>query len=415
MRFARTVLAILIGLSFVPSISAVEPGLGSISPSGLQRGKDTEVTYSGGRLADAQELLFYSPGLTVKKIEPVNDGAVKASVSVAPDCRMGIHAVRVRTATGISNLMTFTVGPFPDVPEVEPNTDFAKPQVIAINSTVTGVVENEDVDHFVVEAKKGERITAELEGLRLGRTFFDPYLAILNSARFELARSDDNALLNQDCLCSIVAPEDGKYVIQVRESAYGGDGNCVYRLHVGNYPRPTAVYPAGGRPGEQLTVKWIGDAGGEFTSQVTLPANVAGDHGLYAQDDRGISPSPNMVRVSALQNALEMEPNDAPAQASATGPAPLALNGIIEKPGDVDYFKFSAKKGEQYDIRCYARGTLRSPLDSVMSVLNAQGAGIAGNDDAVGPDSLIRFAVPADGEYLIAINDHLRQGGPNFV
>lgn len=415
MRFARSFLALLLALAMVRSVFAVEPGLGSISPSGLQRGKDTEVTYGGGRLADAQELLFYSPGITVKKIEPVNDGAVKALVSVAPDCRMGIHAVRVRTATGISNLMTFTVGPFPDVPEVEPNTDFAKPQVIAINSTVTGVVENEDVDHFVVEAKKGERITAELEGLRLGRTFFDPYLAILNSARFELARSDDNALLNQDCLCSIVAPEDGKYVIQVRESAYGGDGNCVYRLHIGNYPRPTAVYPAGGRPGEQLTVKWIGDAGGEFTSQVTLPANVAGDHGLYAQDDRGISPSPNMVRVSALQNALEMEPNDTPAQASATGPAPLALNGIIEKPGDVDYYKFSAKKGEQYDIRCYARGTLRSPLDSVMSVLNAQGAGIAGNDDAVGPDSLIRFAVPADGDYLIAINDHLRQGGPNFV
>ena len=32
--------------------------------------------------------------------------------------------------------------------------------------TVNGVVENEDVDYFAIEAKKGERITAELEGLR---------------------------------------------------------------------------------------------------------------------------------------------------------------------------------------------------------------------------------------------------------
>ena len=105
------------------------------------------------------------------------------------------------------------------------------------------MVENEDVDYFVVEAKKGERLTAELEGIRLGYTFFDPYLAILNANRFELARSDDTPLLRQDCLCSIVAPEDGKYIIQVRESAYGGNGACKYRLHVGKFPRPTAVYP----------------------------------------------------------------------------------------------------------------------------------------------------------------------------
>ncbi|MBM4004424.1 MAG: peptidase [Planctomycetes bacterium] len=396
-------------------LQAVEPGLGSISPYGLQRGSEVEVSFGGGRLSDAQELLFYSPGIAVKKLEAANDGLVKATLAVAADCRMGIHAVRIRTATGISNLMTFTVGPFAEVAEVEPNSEFGQPQAVPMNVTISGVVQNEDVDHFVVEAKKGERITAELEGLRLGRTFFDPYLAILNSARFELSRSDDNALLNQDCLCSVIAPEDGKYIIQVRESAYGGDGNCIYRLHIGSYPRPTAVYPAGGRAGETMAVRWIGDGGGDFTSQVTLPNTLAAEVGLHAQDDRGISPSPNNVRVADLQNHLEVEPNDAVAQASPSGPAPLALNGIIEQPGDVDYFKFSAKAGQQYDVRVYARGVLRSPLDSVMTIYNAQGGGIVGNDDAIGPDSYARFAVPADGDYLISVNDHLRQGGPSFV
>ncbi|HND54627.1 MAG TPA: PPC domain-containing protein, partial [Pirellulaceae bacterium] len=262
---------------------------------------------------------------------------------------------------------------------------------------------------------KGDRITAELEGLRLGRTFFDPYLAILNSARFELARSDDASLLNQDCLCSIVAPEDGKYVVQVRESSYGGDGNCLYRLHIGTFPRPTAVYPAGGKPGETLNVKWIGDAAGEFTTQVALPTGGAPNHGLYAQDARGIAPSPNNVRVIDLPNALETEPNDALAQGTVAGAAPIALNGIIEKPGDVDYFKFTAKAGQQFDVRVYARSVLRSPLDSVLTIVNAQGGGIVGNDDSGGPDSYVRFGAPADGEYGVVIQDHLRQGGPNYV
>ena len=51
------------------------------------------------------------------------------------------------------------------------------------------------------------------------------------------------------------------------------------------------------------------------------------------------------MRVVDLANALEVEPNDALAQATPTAAAPLALNGIIEKPGDVDFIKFTAKQG----------------------------------------------------------------------
>ncbi len=395
--------------------SAVEPAIGSIQPTGLQRGKEIEVTVGGARLGDAQELLLYLPGLTVTSIAPEGDGALKAKVNVAADCRLGIHAVRVRTASGVSNLMTFTVGNLPEVAEVEPNNDFAVPQVVALNTTVSGIVQSEDVDYFVIEAKKGERITAELEGLRLGRTFFDPYLAILNAARFEIARSDDEPLLSQDCTCSVVAPEDGKYIVQVRETSFGGDGNCIYRLHVGTFPRPTAVFPAGGKPGETITLRWIGDPAGDVQAQVTLPTTPDQNHGLYAQDERGVSPSPNVVRVSDLTNYLEAEPNDALAQGTPTGPLPCAFNGIIEKIGDVDHYKFSAKAGQQFDVRLYSRNVLRSPLDSVMTVLNAQGGGIVGNDDTGGPDSYVRFAAPADGDYHLVIHDHLRKGGPNYV
>ena len=64
--------------------------------------------------------------------------------------------------------------------------------------------------------------------------------------------SDDAALVWRDGFTSIIAPEDGKYIIQVRESAYAGNGGCLYRLHVGNFPRATAVMPAGGKPGETV-------------------------------------------------------------------------------------------------------------------------------------------------------------------
>jgi hypothetical protein len=91
------------------------------------------------------------------------------------------------------------------------------------------------------------------------------------------------------------------------------------------------------------------------------------------------------------------------------------MNGILEKEGDVDFFTVTAKAGQQLDVRVYARKPLRSPLDSVLVIYNAQGGGIASNDDTGGPDSYLRFGVPADGEYLLSVQDQLKAGGPDFV
>jgi hypothetical protein len=108
--FAFCVLGILAGQS-----TAASPSLGGIQPRGAQRGTDAVLTFSGGRLADAQEILVYYPGIAVKKMEVVNDATLKVTVAIAPDCRLGEHAFRVLTATGISDVRTFWVGAMPVV------------------------------------------------------------------------------------------------------------------------------------------------------------------------------------------------------------------------------------------------------------------------------------------------------------
>jgi len=404
----------LLALSIAPGAAiAASPSLGSITPYGAQRGTEVDVNFNGARLADAQEVYFYDPGITVTKLE-ATETAVKTKLKIAPDCRLGVHAMRVRAATGTSELRLFYVGALPTVSEVEPNNDFAAPQKIALDSTVAGVTENEDVDYFVVEAKKGERITAEIEGIRLGYAFFDPYVAILDMRRFELAASDDSALVRQDAIASVIAPEDGKYIIQVRETAYGGSGACTYRLHVGRFPRPRATLPAGGKPGEALDIRWLGDVTGERVEKITLPAATPQRFGLFAQDDKGIAPSPNVFRLGDLPNLLEVEPNNDAAKATVFT-APAALGGVISQPGDVDGFKFAAKKGEQYEVRVLARG-IRSPLDPVLNIVRASnGAGVTSNDDSGGPDCYVRLAVPEDDQYVILVNDHLGKGGVDYA
>lgn len=408
---------VLLTLVAPVTLRAASPQLNIILPRGVQRGTETVLTFQGARLSDAQEVMVYYPGITVTKLEVVNDNQVKATVQIAADCRLGEHAFRIRTASGISEMQTLYVGPFPLVQEKEPNNDFASPQKIELNSTVEGIAENEDVDYYAVEAKKGQRLSVEVEAMRLGTTVFDPFVAILDARRFELATSDDAPLLAQDCTASVIVPEDGTYIIQVRETSYAGNGNCRYRLHVGTFPRPTGIFPAGGKKGEEVEVTFLGDPSGEIKRRVKLPDKEPNDRGvgafgLFAEDEGGVSPSPNLFRLSDVGNVLEVEPNDNHEQATK-GELPLAFNGVISKPGDVDYFRFTAKKGQTFDIRCHAR-SLRSALDPVMALYHFGGGAIASNDDSGGPDSYFRVTFPEDKEYVIAVWDHLGSGGPNY-
>src|SRR3712207_3208224 len=56
--------------------SGPTPALNMVHPRGAQRGDEVEITLSGTRLADAQEVLVYQPGITVTDVKPEGANAV---------------------------------------------------------------------------------------------------------------------------------------------------------------------------------------------------------------------------------------------------------------------------------------------------------------------------------------------------
>ncbi len=398
------------------ALHAVGPAFTAIAPAGGQRGTVVEVTLRGDRLADTQEIFLYRPGITVEQIGETADKQVKATLRLAPDCPLGEHALRVRTAGGVSALRVFFVGPFPSIEEKEPNNVVTRPQVIALNSTVQGTIASEDVDIFTVEARAGQRLSVEVEGARLGRTMFDPIVLIQDAAGKTVATTDDTPLLGHDGFASFVVPTDGKYVIQLRDMAYSGAGHF-YRLHVGTFPRPALVSPLGGRPGETLSAKFLGDPLGEFTQAVKLPdaALPFGRFGAVPERD-GPAPSANWLRVVDVPNAAAVAPATTLAKAPLLDvPAPLAFHGVLATKGDAAFFKFKAMKGQNLEFSVFAR-RLGSPLDSVLTVLDARGKSLGSNDDAAGnPDSSVRVRITDDGDYVVKVADQLNRGGPLFA
>ena len=398
------------------SLQAAYPEFNTTKPNGIQRGTEQKLTITGNRLEDFESLIFFSPGFTQKSVEKVEKNKVELTIAVAPDVEPGNHLIRVRTRSGVSHARQFFVGPFPNVEEKEPNSEFDTAQTIELNQTVEGLITTEDVDYFKVSVKKGQRISLEVDGLRLGYTVFDPYIAILDKDRFEKAFSDDTILHRQDGYCSFVAEYDGDYYVMVRDSSYRGGNTSFYRLNVGSFRRPDVVYPAGGMLGSSVKVRFI-DKDGSFEEEVKLPTEENPGFMLFSKGAEA-APSGNPFRLVSFENTLEAEPNNEQAKATPVIVGePAALNGVIETPGDVDFFKVALKKGQQVVLQAFAQ-SLGSPLDSVINIYNEKGGSVGGNDDGGGRrrlDSKQTLKVPADGDYFVRVTDHLERGGPSFV
>lgn len=413
----KTILLILtctLGVCWVTSAVASSPRLNGIYPRGVQRGHEHTLRFVGARLADTKEIFLYDPvGVEILEIKQVDANNLDVKIRLAADCRLGEHVAQVRTSRGISDFRSFYVGALPTVAEAEPNSAFETPQKIEQNVTLAGTVTNEDVDYYSVTCTKGQRLSVEIEAIRLGN-MFDPFISLVDSKRFELASSDDSSLGSQDGLISVTIPEDGEYFVVVREASYGGNDSSRYRLHIGPFPRPTVAYPSGGPKGQEVDITFIGDPTGPIAQKLMVEDKASFRDGLFVEDEQGITPSPVSFRVSDLNNALEVEPNNTWTEAAPVG-LPIAFNGIIQVPNDHDFHRFTAKKGQAWDVHCYAR-RIKSGLDPVINIYNAKTKAIVvGDDDARRPDCYVRFTAPEDGDYFVVVTDHLKRGMADFV
>jgi hypothetical protein len=422
------------------------PRVSSVSPAGWHRGDTVEVIFSGTRLQQPRGVLFpesdlircrfIEPVVPDPKAPPSESGKAKAILEIAPDCPTGPHYARLFTNYGIAEVVTFWVGALPTITEAEPteklrvNNTLETAVPVAQGSTINGWLTNDDEDVYQWKAKAGQLISAEIECARMAVETEDGtelQLNIRDAAGKVIATADDTPLFLADPFLSLKAPADGTYFITVKPLLPSVNARRIaYRLHLGDFIRPAGLYPSGGAPGTTITAKILGVPDG-FASEakIDLPKQASNTAYKY-RADRGTA-TPNVLRLLDAPNLLEVEPNDDPATATrADGPLPVALNGILEKPGDVDHFKFSARKGDRFIVSSFAQA-LGSPADLQMSILPAAakpGQNSEKADDATDADldhfettytrqkldPRMLFTAKDDGEYVLSVRD-VRSGG----
>ena len=101
----------------------------------------------------------------------------------------------------------------------------------------------------------------------------------------------------------------------------------------------------------------------------------------------------------------EKEPNDG-FRTAQTIVLPVAIDGGISRPKDVDIFRFDGKKGHKLSVEVLA-SRYGSPLDAILTLYDVKGEQLASNDDfdKSHRDAKIEFALPADGTYYLSLID----------
>ena len=258
-----------------------------------------------------------------------------------------------------------------DVAEAEPNDDLAKPgKPVAIPATLAGKIDRPgDVDAWTVEAKAGQALVFET----LARGKSDLVLTILDDRGQTIARASASPTMADPVLIA-TAPRDGPVTLVVSDAEFGGGGGHAYRIRAGATPRVKAVFPLGIARGTESVVRVEGANLAAPTTKLKsdeppgsiVPVRPPG------RDGRPASSSRSVVVAEGEQAAEASDIPDEPTHALAIAWSGGA-SGRIDRAGDVDLFRFEAKKGRRVIVEVFGR-RLGSPIDPVVEVLDASGA-----------------------------------------
>ncbi len=421
--------------------------LDSVFPFGGAAGSSVIVTVQGKDLDELTGLHFDRPGFQAEHVK-----GNEFRIAVPDDALPGTVEVRTIGKFGISGARLFAVSKgLAEVMEKEPNDTPATAQKVPLDCAINGRSDNDGDDFYCFAARKGQRIVLDCQALRLDSTL-RAALVLIDAAGKELARSRPY-YQRTDPLLDFVAPADGDFLVQLHDATYAG--GQPYRLVITTRPHVENVFPLAIQPGETTTLTVLGrnlPGGKPFTGgkvldsdleQVSFPFTAPrGDARSRDRFDFLFHPGAASVKMRGFQffakelhGALtpitlvhadapvtrEREPNDTADRAQEIT-LPTVVCGRFDRPGDADWYTFTAKAGEaiRVDLLCER---LELPGDPFVLITDDKGRKLAQFDDhginynalsLYNRDPFGTFNVPATGRYRLLVQERYRNGGPRY-
>ena len=315
------------------------------------------------------------------------------------------------------------------------------------NDSVIGTISDANAEVFYTfQAEQGDILTISM--VRSSGTL-DPYLQIVDSERFEIAKNDDHSrdtrnaridglIIERTGPYIIVATRyddsSGSFVLSIEETADSGKGNTRLaplpiqygesRTGALSHSQFERFYSFEAQTGDLITISMVRGAGGELDSYLILadeafaPIQEDDDSGVEFQDAligdyrvpaagryhiiatrfdraRGTTSGDYRLSLDIVKDPFIDVPVDAVSLSYGA-----SVTGKISGDNEDDLYAFYGRNGELVSI---SMTRVDGNLDAYLELLNAGQEVVTRNDDGGGSqNSLIdNFSLPATGMYYI--------------
>jgi len=376
------------------------PTLGPTPPLALRRGQTIEPSLAGEHLAALASAAIENPGgVSITLVNPTkpDEHQVRVKITASPDASLGEHEVRLIGPTGVTRPLRVFVTAYPVVNETDQSNSDA--QNVALPATLVGrIAAAGQVRRLRFEAVKDQRMIFDVHAARIASALA-PVLTIHNADGRELRSTMEHH--GGDPVLVFDPPEDGLYVLQLRDLQYRGGDTYDYWIDAGHIPYLEGVLPSSGEPGKVVEARAIGynlEGGQTITIDVRSHTPLGESNAVPFE-------------VTELPQVVESEPNDTPQQANSVS-IPAEISGHVDRAGDEDFFKFHLAYKQAINLEVLA-ARFGSPVAPLLQLRNAKGDVMESNDGT--PDADARIVRDLDaGDYVVSVRDLTYAGGPGY-
>lgn len=347
--------------------------------------------------------------------------------SVARSAAPGRRELRLLTETSMSNPVWVQIGRWPEVRETEPNDITPDTAIDLLPVVVNGQVSPGDTDTFTFFAPQGTRLVIQAAAREVipyladaVPGWFQAVLSLSDSSGRELVYAD-SFHFRQDPLIYFEVPRDDHYTVSIHDSLYRGREDFVYRITLGELPFVTSIFPLGARTDTDVTVELEGwNLTQERLTVHTLSRRSYRPVRWYEIPQEDGSSVRFPLQIDHLPEVFDAEPNDRPEDSQSVSPR-MIINGRIDHPGDQDLYRIEGHGRLVAEVQARRHG---SPLDSVLTLTDADGRELAFNDDHEDrsqallthhADSQLHAVLPGSGTCYLRLSDAQQNGGKAFV
>jgi len=451
------------------------PLLLSISPLTGRPGNVLKVEIRGNRLDGVYALWSNNSGITGRvlsveevkdlikprvrpsqqEIKPIPVFRVLLDLQIDATTRVGVHALRLVSHRGVSNAFSFPVVDAPiTVEAASSHQTIELAQPANLPGFISGKLgEPGEVDFFSFQGRKGQglrfeivegqrfdpsadaaKFSAELALYHAAGSWFDPHRP--TRVLFEEERSSDLMPANPGGTYRF--SEDGQYFLQISGLFGQGCADCTYEVRafssVAGAESTSQTLPVSSEWWERSLARHLSEGWtkeleahsvkGPEAPAKELPSGQASFVRVVA------SPEPPQVKTSSHPVAvLEHEPNDRASQSESIS-IPAVIEGTIERPGDLDSFKFKAEAGQKVAFEVETSDARPPYFNPRIGVIDSQDRELFSNverrlsmynNNAVaevylkGAQPKATHSFERAGEYVLQVRDITsRYGNPNY-